>query len=78
MCTSRFYRLLEEKESKKRNIKNPANALKGKRKKRPKIFQNFIIEKSREIKLDLMRCYFHKKADYPAKQIFERAYYADF
>jgi len=36
--TSRFYRLLEEKEENKRNIKNPSEALKGKRKKRPKIF----------------------------------------
>ena len=25
-----------------------------------------------------MRCYFHKKYKYNAKDIFERAYYADF
>jgi len=47
--TSRFYRLLEDKEVHKRNIKNPSQALKGKRKKRPKVIQNFIQEQSKEV-----------------------------
>ena len=52
--------------------------MKGKRKKRPKIFQNFIQENSKEVQVDLMQCFFFKKYKYKAKQVFERAYYADF
>ena len=78
LFTSRFYHLLEEKESHQRNVRNPARALRGKRKRRPKIFQNFIDEKARGVLIDHLKCYFHKKAEYPSKQIFERAYYADF
>ncbi|CDW91749.1 transient receptor potential channel [Stylonychia lemnae] len=75
---TRFYRLLEDKEEHIRDVRNPARALKGKRKKRPKIFQNFIQEQSKDVQVDLMKCYFFKKYDYRAKEIFERAYFVDF
>ena len=38
LFATRFYRLLEDKEEHIRDVRNPARALKGKRKKRPKIF----------------------------------------